>query len=193
MLAFDVDCFIYHSNRNFVMTETLILVDEQDNQTGTAEKMEAHENPRLHRALSVVLFNAKGEMLIQQRASTKYHAPDLWANACCSHPRPEEPTDAAAHRRLKEEMGFDCGFKEAFHFTYKAEVGNNLTEHEYDHVFVGTYDGEVNPNPEEVGAYKFMNVDDMKMDIAEHPEKYAPWFRILLVEFEKKFPGLKPE
>lgn len=120
--------------------EYVVLVDEQDKETGTMEKLQAHLNGRLHRAVSVFLFNSKGELLLQQRASGKYHSANLWTNTCCSHPRPGESAYDAANRRLYEEMGLACELSEVFSFIYKAHLGNNLTEHEFDHVFVGTND-----------------------------------------------------
>jgi isopentenyl-diphosphate delta-isomerase len=119
------------------MQDFVILVDEQDNPIGTAEKMEAHQNGgKLHRAFSVLVFNDKGETMLQRRAASKYHCPTLRTNTCCSHPRPDEITLAAATRRLQEEMGFVCPLEEKFTFLYRAEFSNGLTEHEFDHVFV---------------------------------------------------------
>ncbi len=162
--------------------EYLILVDENDNQLGLMEKIEAHEKGLLHRAFSVFLFNSKGEMLIHQRAFSKYHSGGLWTNACCSHPRDQEKTIDAAHRRLEEEMGFDCEIKEVFHFTYKSALDNGLTEHELDHVYIGEYEGEINPNPEEVESYKYISITDLTKDIQENPQGYTEWFKICLEE-----------
>ena len=121
--------------------EEVILVNEQDEQTGTIEKMEAHRKALLHRAFSVFIFNGKGEMLLQQRAMGKYHSPGLWTNACCSHPRPGEEVETAAFRRLKEEMGIETSLKKIFDFIYRTEFDNGLTEYEFDHVYIGTYPG----------------------------------------------------
>ncbi|MEK7619489.1 MAG: isopentenyl-diphosphate Delta-isomerase, partial [Patescibacteria group bacterium] len=129
------------------MQENCILVDETDHEIGTEEKMATHERGLLHRAFSVFVFNASGELLLQQRAFEKYHSAGLWTNTCCSHPRPGEETLAAAYRRLQEEMGFDCPLNEMFTFRYLAPFPNGLTENEVDHVFFGMYDGPVNPNP----------------------------------------------
>ncbi len=160
--------------------ETVILVDRKDNSTGTEEKMKAHEEGVLHRAFSVLVFNKDGELLIQRRALTKYHSPGMWSNTCCSHPRPGEKTIDAAHRRLKEEMGFDCELKEAFSFVYRAGFGNGLTEHEYDHVFIGRYDGEIRPSPEEVSEYRWISIEQLKEEIRKNPEGYTPWLKIIL-------------
>src|SRR6185503_16709121 len=123
------------------MMQTVILVNEKDEVTGTAEKMEAHEKGLLHRAFSIFVFNSRGEVLMQQRAPGKYHSAGLWTNACCSHPRPGEKTEEAARRRLREELGFETALTEIFDFIYRAEFVNGLAEHEYDHVYVGEYDG----------------------------------------------------
>lgn len=166
--------------------EFVILVDEDDNQLGLMEKMEAHEKGLLHRAFSVFLFNSKGEMLLQQRAFSKYHSGGLWTNTCCSHPRDKEKTIAAAHRRLEEEMGFDCEIEKAFHFTYKSILDNDLTEHELDHVFIGQYEGEIKPNPEEVESYKYISISELTKDVAENSDNYTEWFKICLEEVLKR-------
>jgi isopentenyl-diphosphate delta-isomerase len=169
------------------MIERVILVDEQDQPLGTMEKMEAHEKGLLHRAFSVFVFNSSNELMLHRRALTKYHSGGLWTNTCCSHPREGEETIDAAHRRLQEEMGFDCDLQEAFHFLYKAELDNDLTEHELDHVFIGRFDGEVNLNPEEVDSFKHISMDELEGDVKAHPEKYTEWFKICLEEvLEKK-------
>src|SRR6186713_1579239 len=120
--------------------DKVILVSEHDDMVGIMDKMEAHKQGLLHRAFSVFIFNSKGEMLLQQRAFNKYHSGGLWTNACCGHPSPGEQTVAAARRRLMEEMGFTTGLEELFDFTYQHAFENGLTEHEYDHVFAGTWD-----------------------------------------------------
>jgi len=168
------------------MKEHVILVNESDNPVGTQEKMAAHEQANLHRAFSVFIFNAKGEMLLQQRAKDKYHSGGLWTNACCSHPRPGEKTIDAAHRRLQEEMGFDCELEEAFHFIYKTEFDHGLTENELDHVFIGKYEGEIIPNPDEVEDYKWINLKNLKNDLEEKPDIFTSWFKIAFDEVLKR-------
>ena len=159
----------------------VVLVDANDKEVGVEEKMKAHQNGgKLHRAISVFVFNAKGETMIQRRALTKYHAAGQWANTACSHPYPGESTEAAAHRRLKEEMGFDCEIREEFPFVYNADVGKGLTEREYDHIFFGRYDGSPIPNSDEVGDWKWIGLDDLQRDIADNPESYAPWLRLMI-------------
>jgi isopentenyl-diphosphate Delta-isomerase len=158
--------------------EEVILVNEQDEQTGTIEKMEAHRKALLHRAFSVFIFNGKGEMLLQQRAMGKYHSPGLWTNACCSHPRPGETVEGAAVRRLKEEMGIDTSIRKIFDFVYRTEFDNGLTEYEFDHVFTGTHNGSPTPDKQEVHDYCFRSVQDIEDDLKQRPEKYSSWFRI---------------
>lgn len=170
-------------------TERVILVDEHDNQIGTEEKIKAHREGKLHRAFSIFVFNDAGDMLIQQRALAKYHTGGLWANSCCSHPRPDEETSAAAHRRLQEEMGFDCPLEKAFSFTYKVKFDKDkLFEHEFDHVFIGTYNGPVEPNAKEVHDTRWISLDALALEIQKHPEQFAYWF---LVALEKLVPYLK--
>jgi isopentenyl-diphosphate delta-isomerase len=156
----------------------VILVNEADEEIGTMEKMEAHEKALLHRAFSVFIFNSKGEMLLQQRADSKYHSPGLWTNACCSHPAPGEDTLRAAERRLYEELGFNAPLKKAFTFTYRSDFDNGLTEHEYDHVFTGTYNGDIRPNKEEVKDYCFKSMQDIAEALKQQPDKFTAWFRI---------------
>jgi isopentenyl-diphosphate delta-isomerase len=163
-----------------LVKEYVVLVDENDHEVGIAEKMNAHIEPKLHRAFSIFIVNSKGELLIQQRALGKYHCPGLWANTCCSHPRPGEALEQAAHRRLQEEMGFDTDLERVFSFIYKAEFDNGLTEMEYDHVFVGKWDGQPKINLEEVAAYEWVPVNELTAKIEEEPGKYTAWFKIAL-------------
>ncbi|WP_046371143.1 isopentenyl-diphosphate Delta-isomerase [Flavihumibacter petaseus] len=156
----------------------IVLVDIHDNPIGTMEKMEAHQKALLHRAFSVFIFNDQGEWLLQQRAADKYHSAGLWTNACCSHPRPGEPVAAAAVRRLEEELGFQTSLQPAFSFIYKAEFGNGLTEHEYDHVFMGRYNNAVLPNPDEVAAVRWCSAEEIRQDLQQYPSRYTAWFRL---------------
>jgi isopentenyl-diphosphate delta-isomerase len=164
--------------------EKVILVDLNDNELGTMEKMEAHIKGIMHRAFSIFVFNANGELMLHQRALSKYHSPGLWTNTCCSHPRLGETNYEAAHRRLVEEMGFDTELNEIFSFTYKSDVGQGLTEHEFDHVFIGEYNDKPNLNPEEVADYKYMKLKDIEADMEQSPEKYTVWFRIAFKELK---------
>lgn len=160
--------------------EKVILVDEHDQEIGEAEKMQAHQEARLHRSFTIFIFNSKGETLLQQRAKTKYHSGLLWSNACCGHPRPGETTKEAAQRRLKEEMGFDCELEEILQFTYKVKLDHDLWEHEFDHTFRGIYDGEVKPNLQEADSFKWIEREDLLGDVKDHPAHYTEWFKIVL-------------
>ena len=156
----------------------VILVDERDEPIGTMEKMEVHQKALLHRAFSVFVFNSKGEVLLHKRAAKKYHSAGLWTNACCSHPGPGEETLVAAENRLQEEMGINTALKKAFDFTYKAAFDNGLTEYEFDHVFIGMYDGKIFPNTEEVSDYCYKSIEEINNSIQTHPQKYTEWFKI---------------
>jgi isopentenyl-diphosphate delta-isomerase len=162
------------------MTEYITLVDEFDKELGSVEKMEAHQKGLLHRAFSILVFNSNNELLLQKRDSKKYHSPGLWTNTCCSHPRYGEGLQEAVQRRLQEEMGFSCELKETFSFIYRAELDGNLIENEYDHVFIGTYDGEIILNPEEVEDFKWVKIDEVKADIKNNPNLYTYWFKCLI-------------
>ncbi|WP_153800840.1 isopentenyl-diphosphate Delta-isomerase [Foetidibacter luteolus] len=158
--------------------ELVILVNEHDEELGAMEKMMAHEKAALHRAFSVFIFNSRGEMLLQQRAPEKYHSGGLWTNACCSHPRPGESIEAAAHRRLYEELGFKTPLDKIFEFTYRAVFDNGLTEYEFDHVFTGTHDGTVTPNNNEVSNYCYKPVEQIIQELQTQPHLYTAWFHI---------------
>ena len=145
--------------------------------------MEAHEKAILHRAFSVFIFNDRGELMLQQRAAHKYHSPLLWTNTCCSHQRQRESNIEAGKRRLREEMGFEVDLDEKFHFVYKAEFDNGLTEHELDHVMVGYYNGEPTINPEEVASWKWINMEVLQQDMQDHPQYYTAWFKIIFDRF----------
>jgi len=161
------------------MTSKVILVDENDRPIGEMEKLEAHRTGLLHRAFSVFIFNDENELLLQQRAYGKYHSGGLWTNTCCSHPVSGETTEAAAARRLKEEMGFSTGLEFVTSFIYKAELDNGLFEHEFDHVFTGRYNGNPVPDAEEVAGWKYIGLDELATDMAAHPELYTIWFRLI--------------
>jgi isopentenyl-diphosphate Delta-isomerase len=158
--------------------EQVILVDDQDNPIGLMEKLEVHEKAILHRAFSVFIFNHQGELLLQQRALSKYHSAGLWTNTCCSHPRPNETTKAAANRRLLEEMGFETSLEKVFDFIYLANFDNGLTEHEFDHVFIGFYEGTILPNTAEVNSFKYISLEEIDTQLINTPDKYTEWFKI---------------
>ncbi len=163
--------------------EEVILVNKNDEPIGTMPKMEAHEKAMLHRAFSVFVLNDKNEIMLQQRAAHKYHSPLLWTNTCCSHQRVGETNIEAGKRRLQEEMGFTTELKELFSFIYKAPFDNGLTEHELDHVMLGHYNKEPQINADEVGNWKWMTAEEIKNDIAEVPDNYTAWFKIIFDKF----------
>jgi len=165
--------------------EYVILVNKNDMPLGTMEKMEAHEKGVLHRAFSVFVFNTQGQLMLQQRALEKYHSPGLWTNTVCSHPRVGEDVLQAAHRRMGEEMGFDCELKELFSFVYKSDVGQGLYEHEFDHVLIGVTDNQPVLNPDEAADWKYVDFDWVLKDIGINPENYTVWFKIALAEMKK--------
>jgi isopentenyl-diphosphate Delta-isomerase len=164
----------------------IILVDKNDNVLGYGKKMDVHRKGQLHRCFSIVILNSKNEMLLQKRAAGKYHCPNLWSNACCGHPYPNEDTEVGAHRRLKQEMGFDCPLEKIDVFHYRAEFDNGLIENEIDHLFKGKYEGEINFNQEEVGDIKWISIEELKKDIEENPSKYTPWFKIIMRRYKKE-------
>jgi isopentenyl-diphosphate Delta-isomerase len=158
----------------------VILVDENDQEIGSEEKLKAHVDGKLHRAFSVFIFNSKNELLLQQRALEKYHSGGLWTNTVCSHPAPGEDINASSQKRLMEEMGFTTKTKEIYSFLYKSEFENGLTEHEFDHVFIGSYDSDPIPNPEEVMDFKWISIDDLRIDMERNPSNYTTWFRLIM-------------
>ncbi len=165
------------------MKEYVVLVDENDVELGLMEKMEAHEKGVLHRAFSVFIFNTLGEMLLQQRALSKYHSGGLWTNACCSHPRAGEAVEMAANRRLMEEMGLSTALTLKTSFIYKASFDNALTEHELDYIFIGTSDATPQINTEEVETFKWMRLEDIHVGINLNPDNYTAWFKIAMERF----------
>ncbi len=160
--------------------EHVILVDAQDREIGTMEKMEAHRKGLLHRAFSIVIFNSAGEMLLQQRAKEKYHSGGLWTNACCSHPRPGELIEEAGKRKLLQEMGISCHLNYSHKFVYKVELDNGLTEYEWDYVLVGYYDGAPDINLNEAQAWKYESLESIRNDVKHHPENYTSWFKLII-------------
>ncbi len=165
--------------------ELVVLINEKDEVQGLMNKLEAHENGLLHRAFSVFLFNKKGEMLLQKRASSKYHSPNQWTNAVCSHPRDEESYKNAALRRLNEELGITTDITEKFHFIYKADVGGNLWEHELDHVFIGEYEGDFQLNQDEVSEVRYISMEELNSEVSSNPENFTEWFKIILKEYQQ--------
>ncbi len=158
----------------------VVLVDENNVKIGVMGKQKAHVDGVLHRAFSIFIFNSKGELLIHQREISKYHSGGLWTNTVCSHPSPEETFDEGALRRLKEEMGFETKLTPLSFFIYKAEFDNGLTEHEYDCVYIGKFDGTPNPDPQEIMDYEWINLKDLKSQIKNNPDKFSLWLNLAL-------------
>lgn len=163
--------------------EKVILVNNKDEQIGLMPKMEAHEKGLLHRAFSVFVFNDRNELMLQQRALSKYHSPGLWTNTCCSHQREGESNIAAGKRRLQEEMGFSTELRDTISFIYKAPFDNGLTEHEFDHILVGKFNSEPKLNPEEAADYKWLNLEEVRNDMMENPHIYTEWFKIIFDKY----------
>jgi isopentenyl-diphosphate delta-isomerase len=160
--------------------ERVTLVDPDDRILGTMEKLQAHSEGRLHRAFSVFVFDGAGRLLLQRRAASKYHSPGLWSNTCCGHPRPEEPVEAAAARRLFEEMGFRAALRPLFRFLYRAEIGPAMVEHEVDHVLAGRFEDSPSPEPAEVQDWRWVSLDGLRDEVEREPQTFTAWLRILL-------------
>ncbi|MCP8465317.1 isopentenyl-diphosphate Delta-isomerase [Pseudomonas sp. ZM23] len=156
----------------------VILVDEHDNPTGTMEKLQAHHLGQRHRAISVYLFNRAGELLLQRRAQGKYHCGGLWSNSCCGHPYPDESAQAAAQRRLFEEMGVRATLRKLFEFSYCLELPGGMTENEYGHIFGAVDDQPPHPDPEEADDFRYIALADLEAELAAQPERFTPWFRL---------------
>ena len=166
------------------MKDIINLVNNEGERAGVIEKLEAHKTGQLHEAFSIFIFNKNKELLLQKRNEQKYHSGGVWSNTCCSHPREGEKLEIAVHRRLTEEMGFDCDMKEIGSFIYEVKLPNELTEHEFDHVFTGFIDDVIiKPNSDEVSGYKWISIEDLKKDIINSPDKYSEWLKIALNKF----------
>ncbi|MGE8145917.1 isopentenyl-diphosphate Delta-isomerase [Pseudomonas frederiksbergensis] len=162
------------------MEESLILVDHNDQQIGTGLKLPVHREGLLHRAFSLFIFDRHERLLLQQRAQTKYHSAGLWTNSCCGHPRPGESTAQAAHRRLEEEMGFDCPLEKVATLIYKAQVPGDLVEHEFDHIYIGRFDGDPQVNPDEASHWRWIETSELLQWIDTEPEAFTTWFKTIL-------------
>ena len=164
--------------------EHVILVDEEDRQIGSMEKLEAHRKGLLHRAFSILLFNVKGDVLLQKRAQHKYHSAGLWTNACCSHPLPGESMQDATRRKLSQEMGLTTSTKFAYKFIYKIELENDLIEHEYDHVFIGRFDRDPTINVKEVEAWRVVPIEELRFEMGQQPEQFTYWFKLIMNQLQ---------
>lgn len=168
------------------MNNNVVLVDEKDNVVGELPKLEAHIKGQLHRAFSVFIFNDKKELLLQQRADSKYHGSSLWTNTCCSHPQMNEDVLESAKKRLEFEMGMMCDLQWQFSFLYKEIVENNLIENELDHVFIGYSNAQPIINSDEVKNYKWLSIKEVLQDIEKSPQNYTVWFKRALPELLSK-------
>lgn len=168
------------------MNKVLInLVNKEGKRIGSIEKIEAHKSGELHEAFSIFIFNSRKELLLQKRNPSKYHSGGLWSNTCCSHAQVDEQLNDATHRRLKEEMGFDCEMREVYSFVYKVSFDNGLIENEFDHIFIGLVDSViVKPNPEEVSGYSWIGLDDLEKNIGNCPQEYTEWLKIALRSYD---------
>jgi isopentenyl-diphosphate delta-isomerase len=171
----------------------VVLVDAQDLEIGTSDKLTAHRTGSLHRAFSIFVFDRADRLLMQRRAGGKYHSGGLWSNTCCSHPNPGETPLAAGHRRLREEMGFDCELAGGYSFVYRAELDGGLVEHELDHVLIGRFDGRPDPDPNEVEAWSWAHVADIRHAMSQRPDAYTVWFRLAMEKLHKTPPTAFPE
>ncbi|MBK1716613.1 isopentenyl-diphosphate Delta-isomerase [Thiocystis violacea] len=161
--------------------EQVILVDDQDRAIGEAGKLDSHRLGQLHRAFSILVFNADGDLLLQRRADSKYHFASRWSNSCCGHPRPGESTPMAAGRRLREEFGIRVPLTERAELVYRAEdQESGLIEHEYLHVFHGVHTGDPRPDPTEIGAWRWMSLPEINRSLRLHPHWFTPWFKLLV-------------
>ncbi|MGA9768405.1 MAG: isopentenyl-diphosphate Delta-isomerase [Blastocatellia bacterium] len=160
--------------------EHLILVNENDEEIGVGEKLQTHREGKLHRAFSIFVFDSAGRLLMQKRSTSKYHSGGLWSNTCCGHPRPGEKVETAAHRRLKEEMNFDCPLQFCSSFIYRAELDHNLIEWELDHVFAGVYDDDPDPDKAEAEDWQWVDIDELKVGIDAQPDRFTYWLKIAL-------------
>ncbi len=163
--------------------EQVILVNDQDQIIGTMEKMEAHKKGMLHRGFSILLFNSRGEMLIQKRTASKYHSAGLWTNACCSHPKPGESMELAVNRRLTEELGIHCQLDFAYKFSYRTEFSSGLIENEIDYVYTGNFDGKPILNPLEVEDFRFISLSNLESEIQNQPDQYTEWFKLIINQY----------
>lgn len=173
------------------MAEQVVVVSRRDRRMGVLDKLEAHRLGVLHRALSVFVFDPVGRLLLQRRATEKYHSAGQWSNACCTHPRPGESIRLAAHRRLQEEMGFDCRLQHRGSFVYRAPLDNGLEEHELDHLFVGLFEGSPEPNPAEVMDWRWIERERLAEELASAPRSFTPWFSLALARLRRGW-SLRP-
>lgn len=162
------------------MDQVIALVDTNDNIIGYEEKHLVHSKGLLHRAFSILVFNSKGELLLQRRAMDKYHSAGLWTNTCCSHLPKSIFFEQFIHERLNYEMGFDCELRFFTKFHYLVDFGDGMIENEIDHIYVGYFNGTPKPNHDEVCEWAWISKESILEDIEQQPEKYTYWFKNIL-------------
>ena len=159
--------------------EPLILVDDADLEIGQMSKTDCHAGRgMLHRAFSLFIFNARDELLLQQRSDHKRLWPNFWSNSCCSHPRYGETMSSAIHRRLMEELGLSCPLEFLFKFKYQAQYDGAGAEHELCSVFFGRSSTPVRPNWEDIAAWRWVSVPQLERELDEGEHPFSPWFRL---------------
>jgi isopentenyl-diphosphate delta-isomerase len=169
-------------------SEELILVDDNDREIGSLAKGACHEGSGvLHRAFSIFVFNAKDELLLQQRSESKPLWPLFWSNTCCSHPRVGETMDVAVTRRLSQELGFECPLEYLYKFKYQAQYGATGAEHEYCWVYVGYYDGPVDVNTSEIADWRFVDIESLNRELKTHGNRFTPWFKLEWTHIQKHY------
>ena len=167
--------------------DKVVLVNSDNDVIGFEDKIVAHQRGLLHRAFSIIIYNDRRELLLQRRADTKYHTPGLWTNTCCSHPFIDEGYKEAVNRRLEEEMGMSTYLTKYCSFIYKAKLNNNLIEHEHDTVFLGQSNSLPQINKDEVCDYKYISYEDLEQQIEHNPNKFTPWFKLIIEKLDKDF------
>ena len=169
------------------MFNRVVLVDQNNNEIGTEDKLDAHKKGLLHRAFSIFIFNDNYQILLQKRSDVKYHSAGLWSNTCCSHPYNDKPLVEYANTRLIQEMGIQSNLKEFFSFIYRAEFSNGLIEFEYDHVFFGKYNSDPMLNIDEASSFKWINFKQLQLEIEENPTKFTFWLKKIVKDYSKYF------
>lgn len=171
-----VDCGAF---RGVMMSEYVVVVDENDLVQGSGEKVDVHRRAILHRAFSVIIFDEQGRMLVQRRSTSKYHCGGLLTNSCCGHPRPGEDIVAAAKRRVGEELGAELAPNPRCigRFRYRVDLDNGMIENEIVHVFISSIVGTYNLNLDEVSNIYWMSYNDVSRKANDRPSEFTYWFR----------------
>ena len=159
--------------------EELILVDDSDNELGFLDKQKCHDGEGiLHRAFSLFVFNADGELLLQKRSAEKRLWPLFWSNSCCSHPRKGESMEVATRRRLQEELGIDASLEFIYKFSYQAQFGKRGSENELCSVYLGRTDQAYSANENEIAEARYVSRDALHSELRTNLEEFTPWFKM---------------